>query len=68
MKLSAQNTSVSKLTGCDAQNQVLLEQRMCLPFVCEHVFAMKEKDPFFDANKFINYPETGETWAHVESV
>ena len=39
---------------------------MRLPFACEHSFATKENDPFFYGIKFIDYPQTGETWAHVE--
>ena len=68
VKISARNTSVSKLTGRDAQKRVILEQRMRLPFACEHAFATKENDPFFYGIQFIDYPETGETWAHVELV
>ena len=67
-KLAARKTSVSKLTGRDSQKRVLLEQRMRLPFKCEHAFATKDNDPFFYGIKFIDYAETGETWAHVELV
>ena len=67
-KFAARKTSVSKLTGRDSQKRVLLEQRLRLPFQCEHAFATKENDPFFYGIQFIKYPETGETWAHVELV
>ena len=67
-KFSARKTSVSKLTGCDAQKRIFLEQRFCLPFECKHEFAKPENDKFFYGVKFVPYLDTGEIWAHVEMV
>ena len=64
-KVAARKVSISKLIGRDSTKDVILEQRIPLPFECEHIFATKESDPFFHGVKFVPYPN-GEIWAHIE--
>ena len=64
-KIAARKVSISKLIGLDSTKDVILEQRIPLPFECEHIFATKDSDPFFHSVRFIPY-SNGETWAHVE--
>ena len=46
-KFAARKMSVAKLTGRDSKKKVFIEQRIPLPYPCEHKFATKENDPFF---------------------
>ena len=46
-KFAARKMSVGKLTGRDGGKTVEIEQRIPLPFACEHEFATNLNDPFF---------------------
>ena len=67
-KISARKLSVSKITGRDSKKEVTVQDRIPLPFKCEHTFATKENNPFFHGVRFVKYPNNGEVWAHVELV
>ena len=67
-KLTARQLTVAKLSGRDPEKQLILEQRIPLPFACHHDFADKSNDPYFYGIKFVPYESTGETWAHIELV
>ena len=67
-KFAARKMSVGKLTGRDGKKTVEIEQRIPLPFECEHKLATKEDDPFFNDVHFVPYKTSGEVWAHVELV
>ena len=67
-KFAARKMSVGKLTGRDNSKRVEIEQRIPLPFACEHDFATKDNDPFFYGVRYVPYPDSGEVWAHVELV
>ena len=68
-KLSGRNKSVEKLNRRDSHStsNVNLEQRIVLPFPCEHRFSTKQNDPYFHGIRIVPY-SNGERWLHVELV
>ena len=67
-KFAAQKMSVGKLTGRETNKVLEIEQRIPLPFECEHTIATKDDDPFFHGIDYVPYKDSGEVWAHIELV
>ena len=65
-KVIARKHSVAKLRKRDCDNtDIVLMQRIPLPYPCKHTFSTEDDDPIFFGSKYIEY-EDGSTWLHLD--